>query len=380
MKKKRISILTISLSPGGAERVVSTIANKLCDFYEVHLVLLKGEIFYKISDKVKLHILDASNYSKELGVIKFLKIPALARKYSKFLKEKEVEVSLSFLNRPNYINVLSRHFYNKSKIVISERIAPLMEYNGKNLRDFVSKALIRSLYHKANRVISNSNYIAYELSNYFNIDPNKIKVIYNPVDTGCKCSNCRKNEKFTFINVGRFYAQKNHKLLIEAFKKANLDAQLWLIGEGPLKGELQALVSNLGLKGKVKFLGNQRDVFSFLCKSHCFVLSSTYEGLPNSVLEALSCGLPVISTDCKSGPREILAPDTNFEKQITDSIEYSKYGILVPVGNPNLLARAMNRIYESKHLLKHYENVAKERAKDFESSRIIEQYIEVIEE
>ena len=189
-----------------------------------------------------------------------------------------------------------------------------------------------------------------------------------------------KKEKndFIFINVARFEPQKNHKLLINAFYKANLDAKLYLIGDGYLREDLELKIKDLGLQDRVKLLGRQKNPYKFLSKADCFVFSSNYEGFPNVLLEALLCNLPIISTDCKSGPREILAPNTPITKE-TENIEIAEYGILTKVGSVEYMAEAMKLIYKDNNLRYNFTQKAQNRIKEFEVKKIIEKWEEVIE-
>ena len=167
-------------------------------------------------------------------------------------------------------------------------------------------------------------------------------------------------------------------MLIKAFDKVNLAAKLYLIGDGYLRSELEELVKKLNLEKKVIFLGRQKDVFKYLQKASCFVFSSDYEGFPNVLLEALLCNLPIISTDCKSGPREILAPNTSVTKE-TENIEIAEYGILVKVGSVEYLAEAMKLIYKDNNLRYNFTQKAQNRVKEFEVKKIIKKWEEVIE-
>ena len=123
--------------------------------------------------------------------------------------------------------------------------------------------------------------------------------------------------------------------LIRAFSKVaekNENINLAILGQGELKEDLEKLVAEYNLQDRVFLLGFQSNPFKYVSKSSVFVLSSLFEGLGNVVLEALACNVPIISTDCKSGPREILAPGTSLDKKI-ESAETNEYGILIPVMN-----------------------------------------------
>ena len=364
---KKLSILIYSLASGGAERVVSILLKELSDKYKITLFLMNDTIFYDIPKNVKVTFLEKS-HPHENGIIKLLKLPFLAYKYSKI----KSEISISFMNRPNYINVLS-NFFKKSKTIISERIAPSQEYKNNSLKDKISKFLIKNLYQKADIVVPNAKYIAYELETMFKVPKEKLKVIYNPIFKK-KCVFPQKTSKFVFIHIGRMETQKNHKLLIKAFNKLDIDAELWLIGDGYLRGGLEKIANN-----NIKFLGLQKDVYKFLSKADCFVFSSDYEGFPNVLLEALNCNLPIISTDCKSGPREILAPNSDFKIQ-TETIEICEYGILVGVRRKQYMIQAMKLIYENSELRYNFKTKTQDRIKEFDITKIMREWEKIINE
>ena len=168
------------------------------------------------------------------------------------------------------------------------------------------------------------------------IAPVSIDVIYNPgaepritpeatreVEQGWPATAPR------ILTVGSLNAAKNHRLLIEAFAllRRSRSAQLMILGQGDLRGELEALVAARGLAGDVVFPGFFTNPWPFYASAQVFALSSDYEGYPLVLIEAMRSGLSVVSTDCESGPREILDGGT--------------YGRLVPCGDPAALAQAM---------------------------------------
>ena len=369
---KKISILIYSLASGGAERQVSLLLKYLSKKYKIYLVLMNDTIFYEVPKNVEIFYLEKAKI-RESGIKKLIKLPFLAFKYKKFLKEEDIDISISFLNRPNYINALSKVLGSKVKTILSERISPLNEYATNSIKDKINRFLIKILYKKADLVVPNSKRTEFELKNFFNIKNRK--VIYNMLEL----PNCEKiEEEFICINIGRLEPQKNHNLLIEAFKKANLNAKLYIIGDGYLKESLKLKIKSENLEDKIFLLGRHRDVYQFLNKASCFIFSSNYEGFPNVLIEALACNLSVISTDCISGPREILAPNSDFTIQ-TKEIELAEYGILTPVGDIEKMAQAMRKIYENKNLRENYSKKAKIRAKNFEIKKIIKEWEKIIE-
>ena len=381
--KKRLAILIYSLGPGGAERVVSVLLPELIRHYEVTLVLMNETIFYEIPNEVKVEYLEKSR-PEESGINKLVKLPLLGWRYRKFLRKRRIDISLSFMNRPNYVNVLSRIFGSGVRTMISERIAPSREYSGDSARDRINRTLIGRLYQRADRVVPNSRWTAWELNRRFGIPEEKIRVVYNPVDLE-KIDRLRREEiaiektRFTFVMVGRFEKQKNHKLLIEAFHRSKLDAELWLIGDGPLRRELEEVAAGFGIERRVRFLGRQKNPYKYLTRADCFVFSTDYEGFPNVLLEAEACELPVVSTDCRSGPREILAPGTDFKKRCR-RMEMERCGILVPVGDVEAMARAMEKVYNDADLRRQLVERSRQCVQRFANERIVRRLLEVLEE
>jgi len=369
---KEITFFIYSLGSGGAERVVSILLKKLNNKYKIKLILMNEVIFYEIADNIEVIFLE-KEYNLS-GIKKFLRLPFLAYKYSKI----KSDISISFLTRPNYINVLS-NLFKKSFTIISERSLVSEEFKKNNIHSRISKFLIKSLYKYANLVISLSKGSAKDLIDNFNIS--KIEVIYNPIDLEYirKLSQKRisiSKKRFTFVTLGRLVEGKNQDLIIKAMQ--NVEADLWIIGDGEKREDLEKLVNTLNLQDKVTFLGKQKNPFKFLKKADCFVYASQRESFGNVLVEALSCELPIISTDCPTGPREILAPSSNVLKR-TNKIELAEYGILIPIQDVEKISQAMKMIYKDKSLRENYAKKAKNRAEDFEVNKIIKEWEKIIE-
>ncbi len=376
--KKKVAIFLYSLASGGAERVVSILLERLYKKYDITLFLMNDTIFYNIPKEIKIIFLEKSQ-PNENGFIKLLKLPILGWKYRNLLKQQNISLSLSLMTRPNYINLFAKIFGSKTKTIISERSHFSSQYNYADLQSFINKKLVK-LYNFADLIIANADGNMYDLQENYHTKA-KMTKIYNLIDINMINEKKKqpidiKRERFIFITIGRLDSGKNHKLLLEAIK--DIDADLWIIGDGELKNNLELIIDNLKLKDRVKLLGRQNNPYKFLDKADCFVFGSNHEGFPNVLLEALACGLPIISTDCQSGPREILAPDSDFSKQIKD-IEYTKYGILVQINNVKKMTEAMQKILNDKQLRYNYAQKALTRAQEFDVKYLINKWEKVLD-
>ena len=212
-----------------------------------------------------------------------------------------------------------------------------------------------------------------------NLGISNCKLIYNPIHISNFSYKKRPaNQPFTFINIARLEKQKNHILLLKAFAKLkNENCKLVIVGQGRLLKSLKFLSTELGIHEKVQFTGFQSNINSYLENADCFVFSSDFEGLGNVLIEALNTGLPIISTDCPHGPREILAPQTDERLLVNDRIEFSRYGLLTPVSNIGFLAESMKIMMTDRYLREKYRELASERAADFDIKKISKQYFEL---
>ena len=375
MDVKKIAIFINSLESGGAERVVSNLLNLWSKEYDCYLILIHNYKFYELDKRVKIISLEEP---KELsGFVKLLRLPILAYKLSKIIQENKFDKVISFLTRANYINVLSNIFI-KHQTIINERAMPSLQYqyglNGK-----INRFLIKSLYPKADLCLSNSYGNMMDLKNNFKVT--NLDYINNPfnleiIEIMSKHKIEIEKKRFTFITVGRLDHGKNHRLIIDAIK--DIDADLWIIGDGELREELQNYIKELNFNDKVYLLGKKENPFAYISKADYFVFASNHEGFPNVLIEALACGLPIISTDCQSGPREILALNSDVSFQLKDKIELAEYGVLAPIKNVGKLKEAMDLMINDEQIRTNYKEKAKQRANDFRIDKIIKQYEEII--
>ena len=158
------------------------------------------------------------------------------------------------------------------------------------------------------------------------------------------------------------------------------DIQLLLIGKGGRIDEIRELVNSLGLEKDILFLGYKRNPFKYLGRSDCFVFVSNFEGQGQVMMEAMACDLPVISTDCETGPREVLAPGTSPTFNEGQNVEYGKYGVLVPVGNAQALTEAMLEMIEDSEFRRLYREKGLERAGDYDKEIVLAEIRPIIYE
>ncbi len=229
--------------------------------------------------------------------------------------------------------------------------------------NFIIKFLYNMNY--INKIVAISKDLQEILVKDYNIRQRKLITIYNGIEleeinTMSKEEIANYDQLFNdnylkFITIGRFSEVKGHLYLFQAFsivKRQIRNSKLILIGEGPLKNRYLTDIKRLNLEDDIVLLGVHRNPFKFLINSDVFVLSSIYEGLPTVLLEALACRLPIISTNCITGPREIL--------------DNGKYGLLVPIKDPFKLAESMLKLANDKNLLIEYSNKASYRMKTFD--------------
>jgi glycosyltransferase involved in cell wall biosynthesis len=195
----------------------------------------------------------------------------------------------------------------------------------------------------------------------------RIHVIYNPVDLDQIRAASVEPIKWPLsapfiLAAGRLHPQKGFDVLIRAYAKIHLriERELIILGEGPLRAELQALARELGIADRVHFPGFQRNPWAWMAKADLFVLSSRYEGFGHVIVEAMACGTPVVSTDCDFGPSEIL--------------DGGSCGVLTPVGQPDALADSIVNTLTSPTRMSELRIASMRRARDFDVTTIARRY------
>lgn len=377
MSKKKLCILTISLNAGGAERVISLLMKHLIHDYEVSLVLLSDDIEFEIPKEVKLYVLGKSNILKNKPPLSKLKSTIqFLHKYRKIAKREKFDAVISFLALPNIINSLISNIHHKkhTKTIISERCYPSKMYENNTFSMRMAQIFYPFFYNKVDVLFSNSIHINEDLKSNFKLKI-PMSVIYNPIEIiNPKPFNddYQNSEVFKVINVGSHSVAKNQIMILKAMVRLQSSFELTVLGTGNLKNQLIEYINSNHLNNRLHLKGKVLNVNDYLLDSHCFVLSSKTEGFPNVLLEAMAIGLPVISTNCMSGPLEIL---NDNEPVIINSEEFylAKYGILVNVDDDVALAKAIAFYRKNDTIRKKYSNLGYEKAKTFNLPQIYEQ-------
>jgi glycosyltransferase involved in cell wall biosynthesis len=401
VKEKNISFLINSLYSGGAEKVLSVLSNKLVEKnYKVTIYSIQNECFYFLNNKIKVINLTNLTVNSNIFIFAFKYIFSFFSFFYYSLKSKD-KILISALDLSNILSLIIWKLFLRRKLYIWVHIDPLSQYE-KGLYGFFFKNFINFFYNYADKIITVSNESRLILLKNFNINSNKLITIYNPFDIeeNLKISKIPIeksdekyfNDSFVFINVGRLSKQKAQWRLIRSFKlvvEKNSNAKLLIFGNGELKDKLNKLIKNLNLEENVFLMGVKKNIFSYLARSDCFVLSSLWEGLPTVLIESLNLSKPIITTNCKTGPLEILDLKVkNFDLKINYPY-FAKYGILVePFDTEDIfdslevtklnnvesnMSNIMIKIMEDSSLVDRYSKGLM-RAKSFETCNIIKQW------
>lgn len=359
MKKKRLAFVTYCMLSGGAERVISILSNNLIEQYEVYIItLIDSPSFYKLDSKITLlhstvkpkdstNILEAINFNYKT----YKSILAIFR-------NEHIDICIGFMTSNNILATLASKRMG-IPVIISERNNPYLQ--NESTSSFW-KILRRVVYPAANILVVQTQQIKTFYTPF--IKKQNIRTIPNPINPDFDTINKIAKENI-ILNVGRLENQKGHDVLISAFAKSNLkDWKLYIIGEGSLRSTLTELIQQLNLNDKVKLLGRKENVADYYKKSKIFAFSSRFEGFPNALLEAMYFGLPCISTDCPTGPSELIKNKIN--------------GFLVPVNDIESLSKKIETLSESENLRASIGEEAQKSVEPYSSKVIVNEWNEII--
>lgn len=325
-KRKKISFIIPSLRGGGAERQISEIANYFDEAdYEIIFITFENSLndVYKLNNDIKRIVVPftwkGNKFFRSLGNIKLIFF------VRNILKDEKPNVVISFLIYTNIITILAKRGLG-IKTIVSERNNPV-----KQKISFHWNLARKLLYKHSDIVIAQTKYIQNWLSvnckANVQLIPNHIRNLPNP----------HKIRTPIIVSVGRLHKVKGFDLLIQAFSEVSKDFPQWklqILGEGQERYNLEKLIEDLNLTGKVEMPGHVNNIEEWFDKAGLVVQFSRYEGFPNVLLEAMSMGAPVISSNCFSGPSDIIKDGIN--------------GKLVPTENVVTLAQTMKELLTDK--------------------------------
>lgn len=360
-----ISIYLPSLRGGGAERAMVTLANGFADRgFKVDMVLAcaEGPYLSEVSSAVRVVDLKSRRVLASL--------PALVS----YLCRERPRAMLSALSHANVIAIIACMLSRVAvRLVVSERSNLSMSINKpQNWRARIVLPLMRIGYRKVGCVVAVSKGVADDLAETLDLPRDRISVVYNPVVTPELIGKSEmplshpwlgEGKLPVILGVGRLTRAKDFATLIRAFAQihAQRECRLVILGEGELRTELEQLVTSLGIQDSIQLPGFVENPFAWMSRVRLVVLSSGWEGLPNVLIQAMACGAAVVSTDCRSGPDEIL--------------EGGKWGALVPVGDVEALAGAMAATLDTPH--EQLPDVRR-RAGDFAQELAVDGYLKVL--
>lgn len=381
MQQRNILLFTHHLSGGGAEKAVRTLSeyiNSEVDGYTSWIcVVYDDKVLHGIPKNVI--VLRHRSSEDDNPVQKGMNVLAQIQELRRIKKRFSIDVCVSFLPGADFINVNS----GTGEL----QIVSVRNIESRWLNRVGKKAYVKYSYRRCDRIVAVSELARLDVIRNFGISSEKVITIHNTVMPVAR-HECADDAflKFTagrcvIINVARLAPEKGQENLLKAFKMIKdsepaKDLCLVIIGEGAERESLENIIDKLGLGSSVMLTGYKSNPADYMYRSDIFVLSSLTEGMPNSLLEAMACGLPVISTDC--GAREILDPDAPADKS-SDGSEVCKYGILVKSGNVNDLADGMMKLLETPQLINAFIKRNSECLSSYRIDAIVDKWIKVFD-
>lgn len=409
--KKKVLLLIPGLEFGGAQKSLTRLSLLLSEHMEVYLVVFNvdaGVAFDYGGKLISLDIPGGKNVVEKIHNF-FLR----CHRVRKIKKENGIDVTISYMDGANFVNILSK---KKDRVIISIRGSQFYDETIKGLIGFLRlRILIPFLYTLADKIVALNKGIEEELLSLRTIRSNKISVIPNYYDVAeinkMAAEDLPERFKHIFdhpviITAGRLAPEKGYQYLLEIFadlvKNRRDCLHLVILGDGVFKDRLIAKAQELKIpychewkdpvntieypdKSTLYFLGYQENPYQFLRISTIFTLTSSSEGGPNILSEAMVCGIPVVSVDCPSGPREQLSLKPNPCLPILKA-EYAEYGVLMPmlndpsqrINNIKEWVNVLSSFIDEPNLQKQYISKGKSRMQYFSKKRISEEWLKVI--
>lgn len=365
---RRIALLIPSFRGGGTEGSNVRLANRLVvKGINVDMVVLSaiGPWRTELRPDVRLVDLGSSRASRS--------IPGLIR----YLRQETPTILISNLSHINVASAIA-HFLARShsKLLLVERNdISSRSTEGIGLLERIIRFAMKVTFRRADSVLAVSRGAANSLADTLGMPRDEVGVVYNGIDIEQIRELANRpvthpwlpaDEIPVVIAAGRLVTQKAYPDLLVAFSvlRRKMRVRLIILGEGPLRARLTDLIDRLGIREDVDLAGFRKNPNAYIDKASLFALSSKSEGFPNVILEAMACGTPVVATDCKSGPREIL--------------DHGRYGLLVPVGDSSAIAEAVHQLLTDQTLAVKMSEAGYQRVHHFTVEQTVERVLGVL--
>jgi len=364
MNKKNIFIFAPLIRGGGVEKNLFIIANYLSNYFnKISIISTSKEFKPKFNKNIKF-ITPKNNFWNKTKNRRLKILVCLYLLAKQLMLQRDSKV-LSF--QGNLYCCLMCKILN-IKIILRSN-ASITGWS----KGFLKRILYKAISNMADKIIVNSLEFQREYIKYFNL---KTKFIYNPLNKKEILKNSKKKlnfpfykkETINFINIGRFVDQKNQLLILKSFKllkdKTNHKFKLLMIGSGENKNILLNFIKENNMNSSIKLINFKKNPFPYLRKSHAFILSSIFEGLPNVLLEALTLKKLIISSDCPTGPKEIL--------------DHGRGGLIFKMNNEFDLYKKIVFFIKNPNKCKKLINHGHGRLKRFDYNKNLEQYLKIL--
>lgn len=359
--RKKICFFAPNLAGGGAERVVSILSSHFAENgYKVDLVLANsvGPYLADINDSVKVIDLKCEKVLKSLP------------KLVKYLRIHQPDIVFASQMHSSTIALWAVKLAGvKTRVFIRQPTMLKPSYKNKSWISRIRQKVFLATANLADKVIVTSDAMAKEFLYLSKISKNKVEIVYNPVPIKeiekkslkpIEHPWFKKDAPPVILAVGRLVTVKDFKTLVKAFHLTHneISTRLMILGEGPLRPEIEHLIETLGIEELVQMPGFVSNPYQYMKHSKVFVLSSLWEGFPNSMVEAMTCGTAIVSTNCHGGAPEVLG--------------FGEWGKLVPIKNEQQMADAIIETLNMENL----PNVV-ERVKEFSIENIFKRYEDI---
>lgn len=350
--RKKIALIVYSLGMGGAEKVVSDLSFQFAKQHDVTLILFDGEsMYYPYAGE----LIDIHCPSRDGLVARFFNFLERARQLRAIFRVKRFDTIISVMEHASFPAILASR----------ETIAANHCNPDRNFSQF-DWLFAKWLYPRAKKVVA----VSHDGVDIFRkrLGLQNLGCLHNPINLHNIHELAREHPAFRvegkyLVAAGRLSPEKDFLTLINAYSASAVkeDFQLVILGEGKERSRLESRIRELGLQQQVHLPGFMRNPYPYIANAHCLVLSSQHEGFPVILIEALGLGKPVISTDCETGPREIIVDGEN--------------GLLVPVNAVSALSKALERLCLDESLYRYCQQNALPSVENLDIEKVAEQWL-----